>query len=244
METTITKNQRRVEVCYSPALFPVYYSNKDCIVVIIDVFRATSAICTAFHYGVKKIIPVSSIDEAKEYKSKGMIVAAERNGEVVDGFDFGNSPFNYMDPKLKGETIVLTTTNGTKAIECANEADNVIIGSFLNIDAVCQFLAEKKKHVILLCAGWKDRFNMEDSLFAGAVVNQLKKNPVFCGLADSSIAADHLYELAKDDLSGFLAKTSHRNRLAKLDLEKDIDYCLQENITKVVPIYKGNALTL
>jgi len=244
LETKITKDQRRVEVCYSPALFPVYYSNNDCIVVVIDVFRATSAICTAFHHGVKKIIPVSTVDEARTYKSKGMLVAAERNGEVVDGFDFGNSPFNYMNPKLKGETIVLTTTNGTKAIECARAADSMIIGSFLNLDAVCEYLADKEKDVILLCAGWKDRFNMEDTLFAGAVVNQLKKNPVFKGLADSSLAADHLYELAKDDLEGFLKKTSHRNRLAKLDLEKDIAYCLQQNISKVVPIYKGNALTL
>lgn len=233
-----------MEVCYSPALFPVYYTNKDCVVVVIDVFRATSAICTAFQHGVKRIIPVSSVDEAKEYQAKGMVAAAERHGEIVEGFDIGNSPFSYMNPALKGKEVVLTTTNGTKAIERAKAADHIIVGSFLNIDAVCRYLERMNKDVILLCAGWRDRYNMEDSLFAGAVINRLKHNPIFKGLADSSLAADHLYGLAKDDLKGFLENTSHRNRLARLNLEEDIAYCLQENTMDLVPIYRGNALMI
>lgn len=244
METIIKAHERKVEICYSPALFPVYYSNKDCVVVVIDVFRATSAICTAFQYGVKRIIPVASVDEAREYKAKGYIVAAERHGEIVEGFDMGNSPFSYMNPALKGKEVVLTTTNGTKAIERAKAADKVIIGSFLNLKAVCNYLERQNKHVILLCAGWRDRYNMEDSLFAGAVVSQLKQNPIFSGLADSSLAAEHLYQIAKSDLNGFLINSSHRKRLAKLNLEKDIEYCLQENTMDLVPLFKGNALSV
>lgn len=244
METFEKPHQRKVEVCYSPALFPVYYSNKDCVVVIIDIFRATSAICTAFDHGVEKIIPVASVDEAREYQMKGMIAAAERHGEIVDGFDMGNSPFSYMDPKLKGREIVLTTTNGTKAIERAKAADRIIIGSFLNINAVCSYLEKLNKNIILLCAGWRDRYNLEDSLFAGAVVHRLKGNPIFTGLADSSLAAEQMYDFAKKDLNGFLENSSHRRRLMRLNLEKDIDYCLQENLTDVVPIFKGNALTI
>ncbi len=244
METKITDNQRRVEVCYTPALFPVYYSQKDCIVVVIDIFRATSTICTAFQHGIKEIIPVSSVDEAREYQDKGYIVAAERQGEIVKGFDMGNSPFSFMDPKLKGKSIVLTTTNGTKAIKRASAADYVVIGSFLNVDAICKYLIEMEKHVVLLCAGWRDRFNMEDSLFAGAVVNRLKQHPTFQGIADSSMAANHLYELAKDDMLSFLQNTSHQNRLVQLNLKKDISYCLQENITDVIPKYEGNTLIL
>ena len=244
METVVKDHERKIEICYSPALFPVYYSSRDCIVVVIDIFRATSAICTAFQYGVKSIIPVGSVDEALEYKTQGYIVAAERHGEIVEGFDMGNSPFSYMNPALIGKDIVLTTTNGTKAIERAKSADKVIIGSFLNLNAVCKYLEEQNKNVILLCAGWKDRYNMEDSLFAGAVVNQLKQNPTFSGLADSSIAADHMYQLAKGNINEFLANSSHRKRLARLNLEKDIDYCLQENIMDLVPIYKGNSLSV
>lgn len=233
-----------IEVCYSPALFPVYFRDKNCIVVVIDIFRATSAICTAFENGVKKMIPVSTVDEAKEYQDKGMIAAAERHGEVVDGFDFGNSPFNYKNPELKGKTIVMTTTNGTKAIERAKAADSVIIGSFLNIDAVCRYLERERKNVILLCSGWRDRYNLEDSLFAGAVVNRLKNSTLNINLADSSMAANHLFETSKGDYYEFLKSSSHRKRLTRLDLEDDINYCLQENITDVLPIYRGNALIL
>lgn len=244
METSEQAHQRKIEVCYSPALFPVYYSNSDCVVVIIDIFRATSAICTAFQYGIKRIIPVATVDEAREYGAKGFIAAAERHGEVVEGFDKGNSPFSYMDPSLKGKELVLTTTNGTKAIERAKAADRIIIGSFLNISAVCDFLLKQNKNIILLCAGWKDRFNMEDTLFAGAVIHQLKNSEIYTGLADSSIAAEQLYSIAKDDLKGFLESTSHRRRLKRLNLEKDIEYCLQMDIMDIIPIFKGNGLSL
>lgn len=244
METIETGDQLRIEVCYSPALFPVYYQSKNCVVVVIDVFRATSAICTAFQHGVQEIIPVASVEEALEYKKKGYMVAAERNGEIVEGFDMGNSPFSYMGEEIKGKKIVLTTTNGTKAVERAKAADQLIVGSFLNLDAVCDFLEKTQKNVILLCAGWKDRYNLEDSLFAGAVIQKMSKNPRYTGLADSSIAAMHLYSLAQSDLNSFLATSSHRNRLKRLNLDEDIRYCLQENTMDIVPIFEGNALVL
>lgn len=242
METNIEEYQRKVEVCYSPALFPVYYSNKNCVVVVIDIFRATSAIVTAFQTGVGKVIPVASIDEALEYKSKGFLVGAERHGEIVKGFDFGNSPFSFMDKSLKGKELVLTTTNGTKAIHRAAAADKLIIGAFLNLNAVCDYLQMQNKDVLLLCAGWRDRYNLEDSLFAGAVVEILEKNPVFTGLSDSAIASKQLYQLAKNDLNEYLKVSSHRKRLARLNLERDIEYCLQLDTTNVVPEFLGNGL--
>lgn len=242
METTELPHQRKLEVCVSPALFPVYYQSRDCVVVVIDIFRATSAICTAFENGVNSIIPVASVAEAKEFQAKGYLAAAERNGEIVEGFDMGNSPFDYMMPSIKGKDVVLTTTNGTKAIERAKAADQIVVGSFLNISSLVDFLQEQNKNVILLCAGWKDRFNLEDTLFAGAVIDRMKDHPVFTGLADSSLAALQLYEAAKGDLNGFLANSSHRRRLASLDLEKDIDYCLKMDLSKKVPTFKGNAL--
>ncbi len=244
MENPDAEHLRKVEVCLSPALFPVYYSNKNCVVVVIDVFRATSAIVTAFDNGIKEIIPVSSLEEAREYKEKGYFVGAERKGEIIEGFDFGNSPFSYMQEKLKGETVVLTTTNGTKALNRAKAADRVIVGSFLNLTAVVDYLKAQKKDVLLLCAGWRDRYNMEDTLFAGAVVEQLIKDPLFGNLADSATASMHLYQVAKDDLNQYLKDSSHRRRLARLNLEKDIDYCLQLDLSKHVPILEGNALVV
>lgn len=242
MENPEAAHLLKVEVCLSPALFPVYYSNKNCVVVVIDVFRATSAIVTAFDYGIKEVIPVSSLEEAKDYKDQGYFVGAERKGEIIEGFDFGNSPFSYMQDQLRGQTVVLTTTNGTKALSRAKAADKVIVGAFLNLTAVVEFLQKQKKDVVLLCAGWRDRFNMEDTLFAGAVVEQLIKDPLFGNVADSAIASKHLYEIAKKDLNAYLKDSSHRRRLSRLDLEKDIDYCLQIDISKKVPILEGNAL--
>ena len=242
METIISENQRKVEVCFSPALFPVYYNSNNCVVVVIDIFRATSAIVTAFETGVKKLIPVSTVTEALDYKSKGFIVGAERKGEIVNGFDVGNSPFSFMDKSLKGREVALTTTNGTKAIHRAAAADHVIIGSFLNINAVCSYLEMMNKDVLLLCAGWKNRYNLEDSLFAGAVVDKIMENPIFCGLSDSALASKYLYDSAKEDINEFLKVSSHRKRLAKLNLERDIEYCLQWNISSVIPEFIGNAL--
>jgi 2-phosphosulfolactate phosphatase len=244
METTENEFQRKLEVCYSPDLFPVYFTKKECVVVVIDIFRATSAICTAFDNGIRQIIPVATIDEARAYQAKGYVGAAERHGEIVEGFDIGNSPFSYMNPDLKGKDVVLSTTNGTQAIEKAKQAEKIIIGSFLNLTAVCKYLEKENRDVILLCAGWKGRYNLEDSLFAGAVVEYFDGSDVFTGIADSSIAAKQMYKAAKGNLNGFLKDSSHRRRLQRLNLERDIDYCLQIDTTNLVPVFDGVGLNV
>ena len=165
-------NKKRVEVCPSPKQFDLYQWDFS-IVVAIDVLRATSAICTALHHGVEKIIPVSTLEEAFEYKRQGYHVGAERNGEIVEGFEFGNSPFSYMDDKYKGKTLVLTTTNGTRAINIASKTHKVVAGSFLNLDALADWLIEQDDNVLLLCSGWKDKFNLEDTVCAGALTESL-----------------------------------------------------------------------
>lgn len=235
-------NLRKVEVCFSPALFPVYFQDKNCVVVVIDVFRATSAICSAIDNGVKSIIPVATVEEALAYKQKGFLAGAERQAEVVEGFDFGNSPITFKKANYSGQEIVLTTTNGTKAIEMAKEANKVIIGSFANLDAVCDYIEKEDKDVILFCAGWKDRFNLEDTLFAGAVVEKLTNNLRFSEMADSAIASANLYNTAKSDLYGFLNESSHRKRLSRLNLEEDIIYCLTLNQSEIVPVLKDGKI--
>lgn len=230
-----------IEICFSPQSYPLFHK-PDSIVVVIDILRATSAITTAFYNGVSKMIPIATIEEAQSYKSNGFMVAAERNGEVLEGFDLGNSPFGYMNTKVKGKTIAITTTNGTQAIEVAKNASKIIIGSFLNLDVVIEYLKKEKKDVLFLCAGWKNKFNLEDTLFAGAVAEALIYKNNFTSSCDSTIAAMELYKLAKHDLFGFLANSSHRNRLAKLDLERDIKYCLEPNQCPVLPVMQGKFL--
>jgi len=230
-----------IEVCYTPQAYNLFHKD-EAIVVVIDIFRATSAIVTAFYNGVSKMIPVATVEEAKEYQRNGYLAAAERNGEMIEGFELGNSPFGYMNNKVKGKTIAISTTNGTQAIEASRKATKVLVGSFLNLDVLCEYLASQKKDVILVCAGWKNKFNLEDTIFAGAVVEKLTTESNFEITCDSAIASKHLYNLAKHDLFGFLGNSSHRNRLAKLDLERDIKYCLTPNQCPVIPVMEGKYL--
>lgn len=230
-----------IEVCFSPHSFPLY-PHENSIVVVIDVLRATSSICAALHSGVERILPVASVHEAKKYQSKGFLCAAERQAQKVDGFDLGNSPSEYRDPKLKGKIIVFTTTNGTQAIRAAREAYRIVIGSFLNLAALCEWLSQQHKNIILLCAGWKDFFNLEDTLCAGAIAHTLDKTNLFETNYDSTLASKALYELAQKDILQFMENSSHFKRLEKLNLSDDVKYCLTLDLAPVVPILEGNYL--
>lgn len=235
-------NKKFVEVCIAPNNYYLYTEYND-IVVVIDVLRATSAICTAFDSGVEKIIPVPTVDEARKYiGKKNYIVAAERNGEIVEGFDFGNSPFNYMDHDLTGKTLVLTTTNGTKTIDVAKEAKTLVIGSLLNLDVLCQWLIEKEENTLLLCSGWRDKMNLEDTICAGAICEQLLESLKFQSIEDSSIVAKYLCRSAVSGYLGLLKSSSHRRRLRRLNMNADIKYCLIPNQSTAIPILKDGVL--
>jgi 2-phosphosulfolactate phosphatase len=235
----------KVEVCLSPQLFDLF-DTKKCIVVVVDVFRATSAMVTAFQHGAKSFIPVSTIEEAKAYKDEGFLAGGERNGEVVDGFDFGNSPFSYQSDLINGREIALTTTNGTRAINIAEQSSEIVlIGSFLNLQALADHIQTQGKNVVIFCAGWKNRFNMEDSLFAGALTNLLLTSGKFKSDCDSANASSLVYRTGRRNLMSFLESCSHRKRLGHLNLEKDVEYCLQRDITDVIPVLmKGKLVPL
>lgn len=233
--------KKLIEVCNTPGDYE-YFKGKFDIVVVIDVLRATSAICSAIHNGVKSVIPVSTIDEAKAYQEKGYLVGAERQGEIVEGFDFGNSPYSYMKPELKGKDIVLSTTNGTRAINIAKEAPTVVIGALTNLDFLSEWLIEQNKNVVCLCSGWKDKYNLEDTICGGAIAENLLKTGKFTSNEDSSVGAKYLYLAAKDNYFGFLKSSSHRRRLKRLNLNEDIKFCLTPNQMEVIPILNGDRI--
>jgi 2-phosphosulfolactate phosphatase len=227
-----------IDVCFTPSLFGLY-DPRDSIVVVIDVLRATSSICVAFKYGVKSIIPVAELEEAIEYRKQGYLVAVERQGSKVEGFNFGNSPYDFMNPELMGKDVVLTTTNGTHAIKTAKDSYKLVIGSFLNLDILCRWLSMQNRNVIALCSGWKNSFNLEDTLLAGALVYRLRHQFAFSYGRDACIAAEYLYLLSKKDPFQFLKESSHRLRLEKLGIEKDIEYCLTPDTAPVIPVLDG-----
>jgi 2-phosphosulfolactate phosphatase len=233
--------RKRVEVCFTPGEYE-YYKDEFEIVVVIDVLRATSAICAAFDNGIKSIIPVPTVEEALEYKKQGYLAGAERKGHIVEGFDFGNSPFSYMKEEFRGKDVVLTTTNGTKSLHVAKDAEIVVVGSFLNLDYLNNWLEKQDKNILCLCSGWQDKFNLEDTICAGAICDHLINTGNFTSVEDSSIASKYLYLSAKDNYLGYLKSSSHRRRLKNLNLNEDIKYCLTPNQTNVIPILKNGKL--
>lgn len=228
-------HRKRIEVCFTPGEY-AYYKDEFEIVVVIDVLRATSAMCAAFDNGILSIIPVPTIEEALEYKKNGYLVGAERKGQIVEGFDFGNSPFSYMKEEFRGKEVVLTTTNGTKSLEVAKDAETVVVGSFLNLTALSKWLSKQDKNILCLCSGWQDKFNLEDTICAGAISDFLISTGNFISIEDSSIAAKYLFLSAKDNYLGYLKSSSHRRRLKHLNLNDDIKYCLTPDQTDVIPI--------
>ena len=235
-----------IHTSLSPALLHLYDVSNS-IVVIIDVLRATSTIATVLYNGAKCIIPVDSVAACIRIgKQIEGITAGERDGKVAEGLSYGNSPFEYPREFVSGKTLVLTTTNGTKLLHMALEkgAKKIITGSFGNLSAVCDYLIEQKRHVILGCAAWKDRVNIEDTLFAGAVISRIKDH--FTINCDASQMAQTMYKDAREDLFEFLKNkhASHYLRLSKFGLEKDIRYCLTEDAANVLCVYEGGKLVI
>lgn len=228
-----------IDVCYSPELLHLY-DLKGKAVVAVDILRATSTMVTAFAHGAKDIFPVMELEECRAFSGRGCLTAAERDGIKAEGFDLGNSPFSYMNGAVKGHSIAITTTNGTRAIRMSEAAEEVIVGAFLNLKTVARYLSELQLDVVVVCAGWKGQFNLEDTLFAGALVDCLQKNFDFEN--DATLASLHLYQAAKTDLFNFLRQSSHVRRLENLNIHEDIQFCLQHNLNEVLPVWRQDRL--
>ena len=232
--------------CLSPALLHLYRVN-HAVVVIIDVLRATSTIATALSNGAKCVVPVDNIPRCIELgRAIDSITAGERDGQIAEGLQYGNSPFEYPREFVWGKTLVLTTTNGTKLLHLALEkgASHIVTGSFPNLSAVCDYIVSAKQQVILACAAWKDRINLEDTIFAGAVISRVREH--FSINCDSSQMAESLYDQAKPDLFSFLKQkeASHYQRLINYGLETDLRYCLTEDLANVLPFYENGKLSI
>ncbi len=227
-----------IEVCFSPALYQHILTEQPFSVAVVDILRATTSICAAFQNNVKEIIPVPTTEEALEYKNQGYLIAAERNGIKLDFADFGNSPDNFMTDMVRGKSIVYSTTNGTQTIKMVNNGCPVVIASFINLKAVARYLAAQKKDTVILCAGWKNKFNLEDSVFAGALTHELLNHGMTMN-CDSAQAALDLWHAARENPLAYIQKAMHRERLKKLNLDSILEYCLTPDQTDIVPVFDG-----
>lgn len=225
-----------LDLCPCPALYP-YYQKEEDTVIVVDAFRASATICAAFGGGVSSVIPVASIEEAKRYKSEGFLVGAERNARKCDFADFGNSPFDYTPEKVSGKELVFTTTNGTQAIQSAKGCRQLFIGTFSNIDVLLKTSLRSSGRVVILCAGWQNRINIEDMLFGGAFAEKLSEKEELTIGSDSVRIALALWQLAKNNPLEYLKKSDHYARLIANGAVTDAPYCLQMNTVPIVPCY-------
>jgi len=218
---------------------------KDRIVVVVDVLRATSTIITGLYNGCKEFIPVIDIEEAinisKNYDRNAFLLGGERNAQKIEGFHLSNSPREYARDVVEGRTIIITTTNGTKAIKKASDAKEIVIAAFLNVNAVCNYIMEKGQDVTMICAGTEERFSLEDILAVGAIINRLK-DKLYVETDDLGLVSCYMYENNKDDLNGILRNTYHYSWLVELGLEKDIEDCLSIDTAPIVPVYRHGVI--
>jgi len=238
----VKKSKPSLHTVLTPQLLDLY-EVKDSVVVIIDVFRATSTIATALYHGASKVIPVDSPELCIEVgKQTGGVTAGERDGKIIPGLAYGNSPSEYPRAFIENKTLVITTTNGTKLLHMALKqgAKNIITGSFPNLSKVAEFLKSQDAPVILGCSGWKNKFNIEDVLFAGAVIEEVKAHfDIHC---DSSFMANQLYMQQKDQLTAYIKTVTHWHRLAAFGLEEDMLYCISRDTAPSLPLFKEGAL--
>jgi 2-phosphosulfolactate phosphatase len=235
------KEKKKIEVCLTPSVFPEF-RNDEAIVVVVDILRATSAIITAFMHGVRKIIPVAALEEAKAYKGKGYLVAAERDGIVRDFADFGNSPYNFQQEMIRNREIVYSTTNGTQCIMMARNSYRVLIGGYLNREALSDYIKNEQRDLLILCAGWKNKFNLEDTLFAGALAEMVLQDRNYGTICDSTLASIDLWTIARPDVMHYIEKAAQRHRLKKNRLDDVIEYCHTPDLTTIIPVLKKNYL--
>lgn len=235
-------NTKDIEVCFAPPLFPYLDIQKNALYVIVDILRATTSMSIAFKNGAKSIIPVAEVEMTRNYKKQGFLIAGERSCKKLEGFDFGNSPFDFSPAEVIGKTIAFTTTNCTRAIEMAKGKGEVMIASFVNMGSSLEWINNQNKNIVIFCAGWENNFSLEDTVFAGALIQSLSQKGSFRPHGDSSFVALRLWQSAENDHAGFLKNATHRNRLLKLYTEKEIDFCFSKDLAENVIILKNNML--
>jgi len=221
-----------IEVILSPSLSPLYEMDGK-ICVVIDVLRATTTLCAALDNGASSVIPVRDVERALELQKEGLLVGGERNGIKIPEFDFGNSPKEYLPERVANKHIVLTTTNGTRAIDLSEQAQVVIAGSFVNITQVVDYLERSDRPVVLFCAGWKNKVNLEDSLFAAEVISRLSNTHQ--EIEDAGILLSQWRTNLVGKKAEILDKASHVQRFRKLGVT-DLEYCVSEDIHPVLPV--------
>ncbi|GAA4346761.1 2-phosphosulfolactate phosphatase family protein [Hymenobacter saemangeumensis] len=236
----------KLDICFSPELLPLYELEGK-VAVIVDILRASSTIVTALGEGISEVYPVATLQECTDLGLQlNCITAAERDGLPAPGFDLGNSPFGFLGEgrPLAGRALAISTTNGTAALRRSHAAAHIVVGAFLNLSAVADFARRQQQDVLVVCAGWKGMFCLEDTVFGGALAARLQ-GEFDVTSSDATLAALHLWEQAQANLPAYLLQSAHVRRLNSLEASQDFDFCMQiDTYARVLPRWQHERLEL
>ena len=211
--------------------------------LIIDVLRATTVMTTALGNGAVEIIPVTEIDEALKLKDTVTILGGERKGLKIDGFDLANSPLDYTSKAVKGRRVVMTTTNGTRAIKKCMGANKLYIGCMLNAKAAAKRLTDDNMDTTIVCSGTNGKFSLDDFICAGKIIYEAEKSSKDVSLDDFASAAYMAYSDHKEDVLSYVKMAFHYNYLISIGLSDDVRYSFQEDTLNIVPEYKNGKIS-
>ena len=216
------------------------------VFVVIDALRATTTIIEALSNGCAEVIPVVTVDEAfdlaKKSSREDTLIGGERGGFKVDGFDLGNSPREYRREIVLGKKVILTTTDGTKAFHWVGACEHVLVGAFTNARAVVQRCIALGADPVMVPAGKKGKFSLEDTVCGGMMIDLLEKMGV--GLTDAARAAGTLYKAFHNDLLEMARISEHGQNLIQRGFEEDLGFCVQTNVSSLVPVFREGSVSL
>lgn len=215
------------------------------VVVVIDMLRATTVIITALKNGCSKVVPVVTVEEAlrlSEEDRESFILGGERRALKIEGFNCSNSPLEYSKEVVNNKTLIITTTNGTRAIHGSKSAEQIIIGAMINGRAVARKLIELDRDVVFVNAGTYGQFSMDDFICSGYIISCITENNS-AELSDIAFTAQHIYHSHKD-IESYLKHARHFNVLKELGLEDDLKYCCNKDLTDIVPVYRDGIITI
>jgi len=217
------------------------------LAVVVDILRASSTITVALGNGAQAVIPVLTPEDAFQTyeretsspKDDSVLLCGERHGKAVKGFHLGNSPTEYSPEIVSGKRLIFTTTNGTRALNACSDADELLVGSFLNGGILCDYLAEAQRDIVIVCSGKQGNICIEDMTFAGLCVSRLRPNAIF---TDATVIANLLYERYGGDIPEMLRSCEHGKFLASIGLSADLDFCAQIDVADAIPVSRGRKI--
>lgn len=241
------KTKRTLDVLLQPGeISPDRIRGKT--IVVIDVLRASTSLVTALANGAKLIIPCDTVEEAREIKKSNLyqniLLCGERSGKRISGFDLGNSPMCYTEDKVRDKTIVFTSTNGSRAINSVTDGSQIVIGGFINSQAVVDFISASSQDCLFACSGMEGRFSLEDTVCAGLMIEKIVEQAGEKDLqkTDEAFAAQILYRYHSNDLDSMIHNSQHGQYLQSIGFGDDLKVCINIDVRDMIPIFKKGVI--